>query len=161
MVKGITYILKMDAAFQGIAGRNKADTKYKAYPGVCPSPEETPYSVVRLAGKVPLAECKQVIPKEFQCTYTVFSYTKSYDDSEILDRAVVAALQRVESAVLNGVVFTDIQFKSTRDEVVQIEGGTRILFAKVSTFEATIDETLTVDTTEITADSTIVYADQE
>lgn len=160
MVKGITYILKQDAAFQAYAGRNKADTKYKAYPGVCPSPEKTPYSVVRLSGKAPLAECKGLVPKQFVCTYEVFSYTESYDDTENLDKTVVSALQRVESATINGVEFTDIRFLNTRDNVVEIEGTTKVLFGKVSSFEATIDETTTADSTEITADSTIVYADE-
>lgn len=161
MVKGITYILKEDQAFKDSVGQNKAATKYKAYPGVCPSPEKTPYSVVRLTNKVPFAECKGVIPRQYDNTYTVFSYTRSYDDTEVLERVVIAALQRVESATINGVEFTDIQFVNSRDEIVQVDGSTDILFGRATTFTATTDETLTVDTTEITADSTIVYADQE
>jgi hypothetical protein len=160
MVKGITYILNENVAVQALVGRNKANTKYKNYPGVAPSQEETPYTVTRLASKPPLAECKGMFPKEFTPTYEVFVYTKSYDDTERLSNAVVRAIERVESAVVNGVSFEDIRYINERDQIVMVEGDSKVLYGKVITFEATINESITADSTEVTADSTIVYADE-
>jgi len=53
MVRGITYILTHEQHAQDLLGRNKANTKYKAYPNICPAPEKFPYSVVRQTGKSP------------------------------------------------------------------------------------------------------------
>jgi hypothetical protein len=160
MVKAITYILNQDSGVQSLVRQNKASTKYKNYPGVAPIQEEAPYTITRLASKPPLAECKGNIPKEFLPTYEVFVYTKSYDDTEILSHAVVRAIERVESAQVNGVSFTDIRYLNSRDQIVMVEGDSKVLYGRVITFEATIEESITADSTEITADSTIIYADE-
>jgi hypothetical protein len=160
MVKGITYILNQDTGVRSLVGQNKALNKYKNYPGVAPGQEEAPYTITRLASRPPLAECKGNLPKEFLPTYDVFVYTKSYDDTERLSNAVVRAIERVESAVVNGVSFTDIRYLNARDQIVMVEGDSKVLYGKVITFEATIEENITADSTEITADSTIVYADE-
>jgi hypothetical protein len=135
VVKGITHILTHDANVQALVGRNKANTKYKAYPNVCPQPEVVPYSVVRQTGKTPI-ECKGSIPSTYSYRYDVMSFHTSYDDCESLDDAVVEALIKLEGGTFNGVVFQDIRHVNTVDQYVNEYS----LHVKVSTFEAMVDE---------------------
>ncbi len=135
MVKGITYILVNDSNVQALVGRNYANTKYKAYPNVCPEPEKFPYSVVKLSGKIP-EQCKGMDPNTYNYSYDVFSYDKSYDLCEDLDRAVVAALSKPDGGTFNGVVFQDIRHTNTVDQYV----NEYQLHVKVSTFEAMVNE---------------------
>lgn len=135
MVKGITYILSNDENVQALVGRNKANTKYKAYPNICPSPEKFPYSVVRQAGKEPI-ECKGSIPNTYLYRYEVLSFHQNYDDCEQLDDAVVEALIKPEGGTFNTVVFQDIRHTNTVDQYV----NEYQLHVKVSTFEAMVNE---------------------
>jgi hypothetical protein len=140
MVKGITNILISDAACQAVLGQNKAGTKYKAYPGVCPNPEKVPYSVVRQTGKVPI-DCKGSIPTTHIYSFEVISFHESYDLVEALDNAVVNALSKVEGGTFNNVAFSDLRHTNTRDDVYETQGSTSFLYAKVSSFEAQVEVT--------------------
>jgi hypothetical protein len=135
MVKGITYILTSDSNVQALVGRNTLNTKYKAYPNVCPSPENFPYSVVKLTGKTP-DECKGMDPNAYNYSYNVLSYHKNYDDCEDLDLAVVAALSKPDGGTYNGVVFQDIRHTNTVDGYIDDYE----LHVKISSFEAFINE---------------------
>lgn len=135
MVKGITYLLVNDSNVQALVGRNNADTKYKAYPNVCPQPEKFPYSIVRQTGKQPV-ECKGMDPNTYQYRYDVLSFHKNYDDCEALDNAVVAALSLPDGGTYNAVVFQDIRHVNTVDQYV----NEYFLHVKISTFEAMVNE---------------------
>jgi hypothetical protein len=135
VVKGITYILINDSNVQALVERNYANTKYKAYPNVCPEPEKFPYAVVKLSGKSP-EQCKGMDPNTYNYSYDIFSYEKSYDRCEDLDRAVVAALSKPNGGTYNGVVFQDIRHINTVDQYV----NDYQLHVKVSTFEAMVNE---------------------
>lgn len=137
MVKGIIHILKEDSGVQEVVKRNKADTKFKVYPVVCPAPETWPYMVVRLTGKLPW-ECKGVSPNAYQYSYEVLSFHKSYEEAEALDLAGVSALSVPEGAEVNDVDFQEIRHVNTRDDFANIEGYT--LFCKISSFEAVVNE---------------------
>lgn len=139
MVKGITHILINDSAVQSEAGRNKADTKYKVYPVVCPEPEKFPYSVVRQTGKVP-EECKGMVANTYTYSYDVISFHDSYDRVTALDLAVVAALSKPNNTTANGVAFQYIRHTNTRDDFTIGDGWK--LYAKISSFEAMVDETV-------------------
>src|SRR5688572_15588903 len=117
MVKGITYILSNDSSVQALVGRNTANTKYKAYPNICPQPEKFPYSVVRQTGKQPI-ECKGSIPNTYNYRYDVFSFHKNYEDCEELDDAVVESVIRKDGETINGVVFQEIRHVNTIDAYV-------------------------------------------
>lgn len=135
MVKGITYILTNDANFQSSVGRNKANTKYKAYPNVCAQPESFPYSVVRLTGKQPI-ECKDADPTSYIYRYDVMTFHKNYDDCEEIDRYVVAALSKPSGGTFNTVVYQEIRHTNTVDQY----SNEYQLHVKISTFEAMVNE---------------------
>lgn len=155
MVKGITYILKENAAFQAYIGRNKADTKYKVYPVVCAQPEQFPYSVVRQVGHEP-DQCKGIIPTSYQDRYEVLSFHKNYDEVVYIDEAVVAALSIPDGGVVNGVKFQDLRHVNSVDAYVNEYS----LYCRISTFEAMVDRSVTLDMTSITLDSTTITLDQ-
>ena len=113
MIQGVTYILNNDATFQGIAGLNKAGAKYKAYPVICPLPEEAPYSVVLLTGKISFGQCKDA-DTTFSYSFDVVSYHKNFEDVVTLDEAVVDALVG-KTGTYNSIVFNEIRFDNTRD----------------------------------------------
>jgi|ERR1044071_4369303 hypothetical protein len=138
MVKGITYILANDSAVQTEVGRNDDDTKYKVYPGYCPSMEKFPYVVVKQTKKVPV-ECKGMDPNTYEYGYDVLSFHKNYDDAEALDNVVVEGLSMPDGGIHNGVTFQDIRHVNTRDEVVQLESK-MILHCKISSFESMVNE---------------------
>ena len=133
MTKGITYILNNDATFQGLAGQNKAGSKYKAYPVICPQPEEAPYSVVLLSGKSPYGQCKDA-NVSFSYSFDVVSYHKNFEDVVTLDEAVVSALDNT-SGSHNGVDFQEIRFNSTRDGEYSHDYA---VFSRVSSFTAIV-----------------------
>lgn len=135
MVKGITYILKSNAGFQAAVGQNEAGTKYKVYPVVCPNPEQAPYSVVIQTGKTPI-DCKGAAPTSFVYTYDVYSFHSNYDSVVTINAAVIMALSVQTRTTANGVVFDEVRFTNEK------EGFDKEykLFAKISTFEAQVDE---------------------
>ena len=135
MVKGITHILTNDETFQARVGQNAAGVKYKAYPVICPNPENAPYSVVKQTGKTPI-ECKGVVPNTFIYTYDVYSFHPNYDSVIAIDDAVVTALSLPQGGSYNGVYFQEIRFTNSTDGY---DKDYR-LFAKISSFEATVDE---------------------
>lgn len=135
MVKGITHILKSDAAFQSAVGQNEAGDKYKVYPVVCPYPEKAPYSVVIQTGKTPI-ECKGGTPTSFTYTYDVYSFHVNYDTVVTINQAVIDALSLPNGGTYNGVVFDDIRFTNEREAYDKDYS----LFAKISSFEAQVDE---------------------
>lgn len=137
MVKGIIHILKEDAGVQAWVGRNKADSKFKVYPVVCAQPELYPYQVVRQTGKIPI-ECKGIAPNAYEYSYEVLSFHKSYEETESLDLAGVAALSKPDGGTYNSVVFQDIRHVNTRDDSVQAEGYS--LYCKISSFQAMVNE---------------------
>lgn len=133
MIQGITYILNNDGTFQTVAGLNKAGSKYKAYPVICPLPEEAPYSVVLLTGKNPYAECKNTT-NSFRYSFDVVSYHKNFEDVVTLDDAVVAALVG-KTGPYNGVTFEEIRFDNTRDGEFSSDYK---VFSRVSSFTAIV-----------------------
>ena len=138
MVKGITHILTNNATIQGLVGRNAADDKYKVYPVICPHPEKHPYIVVRSSGKVPFGQGK-CADTTFTYSFEVHSFHKNYEDAEVLDNAVISALNLRDGGVFNGVEFAEIRpgtLGADGDYVSEYEG----LFHKVSTFEAEVNE---------------------
>lgn len=135
MVKGITHILKNNAAIQGIVGQNVAGDRYKVYPAFCPQPEKFPYIVVKQTGKTPI-ECKGE-PTSFIYTYDVYSFDNSYDKAETLDAAVVSALNWIEGTY-NGVEFQEIRHQNTVDG--DFIPNYAELYSKISSFEAMVDE---------------------
>lgn len=135
MVKGITYILTHDSDFQTKVGQNVAGVKYKAYPVVCPNPENAPYSVVKQTGKTPI-ECKGSEPTTFIYTYDVYSFHPNYDTVVSIDEAVVDALSLPNGGTHNSVVFQEIRFTNSVDGY---DKDYR-LYAKISSFEAMVDE---------------------
>jgi hypothetical protein len=135
MVKGITHILTNDSNVQALVEQNKAGSKYKVYPNICDQPETFPYSVVRLAGKVP-EQCKGIDPTTYNYRYDVLSFHKNYEDCEDLDRAVVAALTKPDGGTFNTVVFQDIRHVNTVDSYSEEYQ----LHVKVSSFEAMVNE---------------------
>lgn len=130
MIKGVTYILKNDAAFRVLIGQNKALTKYKAYPVIAPQDEESPYSICKMSSKA--LKCKGLTT--FDCGFDVISYAKNYDDVELIDSAVLEALVPY-SGTVNGVAFSDISFQNTSDDFVETYGG---LYVKISSFTCVI-----------------------
>lgn len=135
MVKGITYILNNDPAFQAKVGKNRRDTKYKVYPVACTSPEAWPYSVVIQTGKQPM-ECKGDVPSSFIYTYDVYSFHANYDDVEEINNAVIEALSQPNGGTYNNVTFQEIRFTN---ETEGYDGEYR-LYIKTSTFTAWVDE---------------------
>lgn len=135
MVKGIIHILINDSNVQAQVGRNKLNTKYKAYPNVCAQPEKFPYSIVRLAGKQP-EECKDSDPTTYNYRYEVLTFHQSYNECEELDLFIVAAVSKPNGGTFNGVVFQDIRHTNTIDAYVEKYQ----LHVKISTFEAMVNE---------------------
>lgn len=133
MTQGITYILNNDSGFQTLVGQNKAATKYKAYPVVCPEPEETPYSVVFMTSKNPFGECKDAATT-FAYSFDVFSYHNNFEDVVALDLAVVAALVG-KTGAYNSVTFQQIRFETTRDEPFS---DVYKVFSRASSFTAIV-----------------------
>ena len=132
MVKGITNILTTDSAVQDLVGRNKAYTKYKSYPVVCPHPETWPYSVVRQTGRVKFGDGK-CAGTTYTYSYDVYSFHRIYEDI-----ATVEALTKPDGGTFNDVVFQEIRPVNTgRDLDYSSDHG---LYGKVSSFEAEVDE---------------------
>ena len=129
MIKGITYILKNDSTFQSIVGQNAALSKYKAYPVISPQTEVVPFSVCRMNSKRMIGKGRN----EFECSFTVSSYHKNYDDVEDLDYAVVQALVP-RTGTYNGVTFGYIEFENTSDSF-EMQGE---LYGKVSSFNCQV-----------------------
>lgn len=137
MVKGVINILVNDSNVQTQVGRNKLNTKYKAYPNVCPAPEKFPYSVVRLVGKLPI-ECKDADPNAYIYRYEVLTFHQSYNECEELDLFIVAALTKPNGVTTsNAVVYQEIRHTNTVDNYVDDYNG---LHVKISTFEAMVNE---------------------
>jgi hypothetical protein len=135
MVRGITYILDNDTAFQLIAGQNKAGVKYKVFPVIAGENEQAPYSAVRQVGKIP-TQCRGSRTTQWTYTYDVASYHKNYEDAEELDNAVREALDS-KVGTYNTVKFRFIRFVNTIDGDYDIDNR---LFVKISTFSAVVDE---------------------
>lgn len=135
MIQGVTYILNNDATFQSNAGRNKANSKYKAYPVICPQPEEPPYSVVSLSGKSPFGECKGA-NETFAYSFDVASFHKNFEQVVLLDMAVLDALVG-KYGLFNGVTFQEIRFETTRDGSFSDEWK---VFSRISSFTAICNE---------------------
>jgi hypothetical protein len=137
MTQGITHIIKNDAGVQALLGQNKAETKYKVYPGLCDQPEQWPYTVVKVMSKIPF-KCRGTNPTKFTYTFQVITYHINYLDAQVLDKMIFWALDN-KVGTYNGVVFSvPIQFEDTKDEAVNI-GGT-ILHAKVSIYITIVNE---------------------
>jgi hypothetical protein len=137
MTQGITYIIKDDAGVQALLGQNKAETKYKVYPGLCDQPEQWPYTVVRVMSKIPF-KCRGTNPTKFTYTFQVITYHLDYLKAQELDKMIFWALDN-KSGTHNGVVFNQpIQFEDSKDETVQTPGN--ILHAKVSVYIAIVNE---------------------
>ena len=135
MIKGITYILKTNAAFQSIVGQNRAMDKYKAYPVICPQPEINPYSVVRITSKSLTHKGASGSNRNvFNVEFTVSSYHKNYDDVDLLDNAVIQALVPYRGSA-NGVSFGSIEFGNSYDSYEDVYGG---LYVRVSSFTCNV-----------------------
>lgn len=132
MIKGITHILENDVTVQGLLGLNLAGTKHKIYPVVCPQPEQTPYAVCRMTGKVRQYKGGTV----YVCAFTVASFHRNMDDVEVIDDAILNALDNVKGTY-NGITFGYIIHTDTKDDYVDTEGG---LYSKISTFECSMQK---------------------
>jgi len=135
MVRGITYILTHEQHAQDLLGRNKANTKYKAYPNICPAPEKFPYSIVRQTGKTPI-DCKGTVPNTYEYRYDVSSFHESYEACEELDDAVVEALIHPNGGTFNSVIFQEIRHVNTFDQYSEQYS----LHVKTSSFIALVEE---------------------
>ena len=135
MVKGITHILKNNATVQSLIGQNAAGEKYKVYPVVCPFPEKSPYIVVIQTGKTPI-ECKGSAPTTFIYTYDVYSFATNYDTVVSINEAVIDALSLPDGGTHNTVKFDEIRFTNEKEAYDKDYS----LFAKISSFEAQVDE---------------------
>lgn len=135
MVKGITHILKNNSALQALIGENKSGDKYKVYPTVCPTPEVSPFVVVKMTGRVPI-DCKFGAATDFDYTYDVYSFHANYDTVVSIAQAVESALSLPDGGEYNGVKFDEIRY------VNRSEGYDESykLYAQVSTFQAQVDE---------------------
>lgn len=133
MTQGITYILNNDATFQSLVGLNAAGVKYKAYPVVCPQPEQAPYSVVLLTGKTPFGVCKDA-NTTYAYSFDVISFDKNFEEVVSLDEAVVSALDG-KTGTYNSVAFNDIRHETTRDGDYSNEYH---VFSRVSSFTAIV-----------------------
>lgn len=135
MVKGITHILKNNATVQSLIGQNSTGEKYKVYPVVCPYPEKSPYIVVILSGRTPI-ECKGAAPTTFIYTYDVYSFATNYDTVVSINEAVIDALSLPDGGTHNSVVFDEIRFTNEKEAYDKDYS----LYAKISSFEAQVDE---------------------
>lgn len=113
LVKAIVYILNTDTDFQAVVGQNKALTKYKAYAGICPQPEQSPYSVVRLSNKLPV-NCKGSRAETFNGAVAVHCYHKNYDDVVTLANAIINALDG-KNGTFNGYRFQRVNYNDMAD----------------------------------------------
>lgn len=138
MVKGFIEILRADTGIQALVGENKAENKYKVYPGICPQPEQFPYTVLRITSKTPFGPCKNtVVPTTWEITFNAFSYHRNYDNAEALNRAVIAALVGKEGT-FEGIKIQEIRVVNAEiDDFVNEGGG---LHAQISSFEAVVNE---------------------
>ncbi len=136
MIKAITYILNNDSNVQSLLGRNEADSKYKVYPSVVPQTEIAPYIAVRKTAGVNIH--KQSTDQEGQ--FDVYSYCKTYDETEALETEVIRALVGI-SGSQNSVSISFINQVNSRDDHVLIGG--ELLYSRVTTFQINWSETLT------------------
>jgi hypothetical protein len=136
MIKGITYILKNDPAFQTLVGQNAALSKYKAYPVIAPQPELIPYSVCKMTSKTLKHKGASSVQARntFDVEFMVASYAKAYDDVDAIDNAVIQALVPY-SGTVNGVSFTYIELLDSSDDYVEAYGG---IFARMTRFTCTV-----------------------
>ena len=135
VIKSACYILNTDADFQAIIGQNKSMTKYKAYAGICPQPEEYPYSVVRLTAKPPL-QCKGTRSSTFNGSFSVHCFHRNYDDVVALCNAVVDALDS-KNGTFNGYKFQRISYVDQLDGEYQVQYK---IHQRIVVFEFTSNE---------------------
>jgi hypothetical protein len=135
MVKGITHILKNNSTVQGLIGQNSRGDKYKVFPVVCPTPEVSPYHVVKMTGRTPI-DCKGGAATTFTYSYDVYSFDKNYDTTVTMAEAAESALALPDGGTYNSVKFDEIRY-TNRVEGYDKEFG---LFAQISSFEAQVDE---------------------
>lgn len=140
MTEGIIYILINDTAIKAAVGKNKEDNKHKVYPVYCPTPEQHPFIVVKITGKTPI-ECMDSRATDFDYSFAVFAYAKTYQKVDELDIAIEDALDRYTGTAA-GVDFQEIRFVTTRDEGVNLEPGGN-LYCRVISFEAHVTKTYT------------------
>lgn len=133
MLKGPIHILKEDSVLQGLIGENEAETKTKVYPVFCPQPESPPYIVLRQTGKAFQGRGSS----NYEASFDVYSYAKSYDDCEAIDLAVVSTFKNTSRGTYNSVTVGYVNFFSTRDEHVAMPDP---LYVKVSSFTIGITE---------------------
>lgn len=136
MINGVIQILIDDDRVATAAGVNKADNKTKIYPSYCPTPEESPYYVLRIAGKNPI-ECKGTAPTDFVYQFNVYAYAKNYEAVDEMSKSVELALNNYEGEK-QGVTFKQIRFVTLRDDAVEVQST--ILSVRIMTYEAEIYE---------------------
>jgi hypothetical protein len=136
MIQGLITILKNNDTIENLIGTNKATSKTKVFPGICPQPEESPYIVVRRTGKPPFAPCKGVVTTVFKPLFEVIIYHKSYDKIEAIEAAVVSALDWY-TGTSEGFTYKTIQFQTSFDADYIVDYS---LHARVIEFEAIASE---------------------
>lgn len=136
MLKGPIYILTHDTTVADLVGTNKADTKVKVYPGICPEPEQHPFLVLRITQKLDHEPCKGVKSTTFLYGFDVFIYTKNYDEGDAIADAVREALDQVATATYNGIDIDECRYNNTVDDYVDQYQ----LHAKTVSFEAVVNE---------------------
>jgi hypothetical protein len=129
MVTSVIDILKADDTVVELVGLNTTDQKPKIYPVLAPQKEKFPYIIVRQTEAVRSGKnCN------FDGSYRVWSYHRSFDDVTKLNDAIVAAL---EAGANEGISFSnlsgiadDYDFKADGDG----------LYCKISTFDCNYEQ---------------------
>lgn len=132
MLQGVIYLLK-NSDVATLIGRNKANTKAKIYPNICPEQEQKKYMILRITGKTPW-ECKEARPTTYTYSFSVIFFTQNYYELDLIQDAVEEVLNKYEGQV-NGVTFQEIRFVTSNDSFEKDYQ----LHARVMSFDADVD----------------------
>jgi hypothetical protein len=97
MTSGIIEILTDSVTVQGLVGQNRAGTKYKVYPTVCPDTEDQPYVVVSKTSNNTQSQGKDVDSLLDYPTYDIRAYSKNFRTTEEISEACRAAVDNMAS----------------------------------------------------------------
>lgn len=133
MIQGVIELL-VNSEVATLVGRNKADTKPKIYPNVCPDQEQKKYMVLRITGKSPW-DCKDVRPTTFTFSFSVIVFTENYEDLDLIQAATEEVLNKHEGTS-KGVEFQEIRFVTCADSFEKDYQ----LHARIMSFDADVNE---------------------
>ncbi len=132
MLQGVIDLL-VDSEVATLVGVNKADTKPKIYPNICPEQEQKKYMILRITGKAPW-ECKEARPTTFTYSFSVIFFTENYEDLDIIQEAVEVVLSKYEGQS-KGIDFQEIRFVTCSDAFEEKYQ----LHARVMNFDADVN----------------------